>query len=175
MSRPASVESLINKDSYQVFLMRCPATLPFSFAAHTWLVVNRTGVVTRYGVSWRKKRFDGQPCFGNHVCNNACVGHLHQDAKTPSEGTDMFPFAKSRSWRGHIIGVVEGGEGSLAERMADFIAQSFKVYPYAQRYVLTGPNSNTYPAWVLAHFPEANMRLPWNAVGKGCLFRSVAV
>lgn len=165
--RSRHVEELLNPGLYQVFLMQCPATLPFSFAAHTWLVANQKGIVTRCGVSWRTKRDDGKPCFGNHVCGDGCKGHLHMDAKTPSLGTDMFPFAKSRSWRGHAIGMIEGEEGSLAEHMTEFVTRSFHEYPHADRYRLTGPNSNTYPAWVLAHFPESGLRMPWNAIGKG--------
>jgi len=77
----------------------------------------------------------------------------------------VLPLARP-SWRARLEGYIEGVEGSLAHRMAAFIDQSKTTYPHIGRYVLLGPNSNTYPAWVLAHFPEANLRLPWNAIGK---------
>ena len=70
-------------------------------------------------------------------------------------------------WKGEITGFLEGGAESDAARMAEYIERSGETYPHLQRYVLTGPNSNTYAQWVLDAFPESAMRLPWNAVGKG--------
>jgi hypothetical protein len=58
-------------------------------------------------------------------------------------------------------------EGDLAKKMISFVKTTPKTYPYLKRYVLSGPNSNTYVQWVLDHFPETKARLPWNSFGKG--------
>ena len=165
---PRRIEELIKPDLHQVFLMACPATLPFGLVAvHTYLVVNRAGTVNRYGVGYRRARKNNLPLFGSHFCRE-CVGHLHKDSRPPSEGIEIFPFyiPNSPLWRARVISHVEGEHGSVAERIGSFVAQTFREYLYAERYFLLGPNSNTYPAWILSHFPEAEMRLPWNAVGK---------
>lgn len=165
MSKTIPFEELIQKDTYQVFLMICPATLPFSIATHPWFVVNKRGIVSRYGISWRKAVARPEPLFGKHVCSG-CVGYLHKDGCPPTDGIAVFPYVEKFLWKGHILSSITGEEGSLAARMTDFIEKSFTEYPFSDRYWLLGPNSNTYPAWVLAHFPESNMRLPWNAIGK---------
>jgi hypothetical protein len=166
-------QSLIKKDTYQVFLLVCPATLPFSFATHPWLVVNRKGVVSRHGVSWRKAAKSSKPLFGQHLCTE-CSEHVHKDARPPMEGIEIFPLVQKYLWKGRILKSIEGDDGSLAKRMADFIDESVTAYPYKDRYALLGPNSNTYIGWILEHFPESGMRLPWTAIGKGFRSRPVA-
>lgn len=153
------LDTVLQKDAYQVFLFTCPATLPFSFATHPWFVVNRKGTVSRYGVSWRAVK-------NEESSRGTYRGHLHLDSRSPEEGIGIFPFVERYVWHGRILNSIEGDDGSLAQRMADFIEQSFTTYPYAERYSLFGPNSNTYVAWVLDRFPESGMRLPWNALGK---------
>ena len=161
----ARFAELLDESKHQVFLMKCPATLPFSFAAHTWLIANRKGVVEWYSVSWRKAR-EGEETFTGHTCRG-CIGYLHKGDRGFGEGIDIFPFIRGPLWGGRVISFLEGDEESGAARIARLIESSFSSYPYGDRYRLTGPNSNTYPAWILARFPEAGMRLPWNAVGKG--------
>ncbi len=148
--------------------MRCPASLPFSFAVHTHLAVNRKGALTRYTISYRKARFDGKPLFtgSGHICTD-CNQYLHKDGKPPTMGgVEVFPYVASPVWKVRVAGCLEGGEESLAKRICDFLESSFASYPYADRYSVLGPNSNTYPAWILKHFPESDIRLPWNAFGK---------
>lgn len=148
-----AAEKLVNPDLYQVFLMTCPAFLPFSFASHPWFVVNRKGVVSRWAVGIRK--------FGAKR-----EGYLNKGAFPPFQGLPlMFPFRKP-VWPGRVWGYIEGGEGSIAARMAERIEHS-RDYPFKARYNLFGPNSNTYAQWILDQFPEAGLKLPWNAIGKG--------
>jgi len=161
----ASVESLIKPDRYQVFLMACPATFPFTFATHPWLVINRKGIVSRHGVGYRQAPLAQRP--GLHSCTAGCAGHLHKDSRAPSEGIEVFPFFVWPTWNGHVVASIEGGEGSVAARMVEVIAGSAQTYPYRHRYRFLGPNSNTYAAWALNQFPESGIRLPWNAFGKG--------
>ena len=146
---------LINNGKFQVFLLVCPANLPFSFATHPWFVINRKGVVSRWGVSMTK------------YPRELSWGHLNKNLLPPFQGIEVFPFSKSVYWRGRIYSYLEGDENSLAARMADFIESSNMAYPNTRTYSLLGPNSNTYVQWVLNKFPETNMHLPWNAFGKG--------
>ena len=147
---------LLKKDRYQVFLLACPASIPVNFALHPWFVVNKKGTLSRWEV----------------FCNPEVDwflrwGHLHQDLYPPFQGTAMFFFSKKHVWREvRVLGVIEGDEGSLAHRMAEFIEASPETYSSCHRYSLTGPNSNTYAQWVLDRFPDCGLRLPWNSFGK---------
>ncbi len=62
---------------------------------------------------------------------------------------------------------MEGDEKSIISEMVKFIEQSPQIYPHKNIYSFLGPNSNTYVQWVLNNFPELEVRLPWNAFGKG--------
>lgn len=164
------VERLIRNDRYQVFLMTSPAPLPFSFAAHPWLVVNAKGVISWYGVGNQRVRMTDQPLFGNHFCvGNGCVGFVHKDGHSFGKGSIILSSFPKYLWRGRVRSGVEGGESSLAARMTSFIQASPSTYPYRDHYELLGPNSNTYVEWILEQFPESHMSLPWNALGKGYL------
>jgi|SRR3989344_4507836 len=44
--------------------------------------------------------------------------------------------------------------------------QGIEIFPYVEKYFLTGPNSNTYAQWILDNCPEFQVKLPWNAFGK---------
>ena len=150
-------DTLIRKDKYQVFLFACPANLPFSFATHSWLVVNRKGIVSRWEVLFRK-----------HACETSW-GNLHKNAFLPFQGIHIFPFSNSDKhfWkRISLIGHIDGNEGSLSNRMVDFIKSSSQKYPFCNTYSLVGPNSNTYVKWVLKQFPQCKLILPWNAFSK---------
>lgn len=157
------LKGMVRDDRYQVFLLSCPAALPVSFASHPWFVVNKCGVLSRWEVLLMPRK-DWPMRWG----------HLHKDFFSPFEGVEMFFFTDRYKWKNiRLLGVVEGGEGSLAERMADFIENSPQSYPYWEKYRLIGPNSNTYAQWVLGHFPECGLRLPWNSFGKGCIIENV--
>lgn len=147
----------VRKDRYQVFLFSCPAALPVSFASHPWFVVNRYGALSRWDVllmerkNWKMR-----------------WGHLHKDFFLPFQGVEMFFFTDRYKWKHvRLLGVLGGDEGSLAHRMVELIERSPELYPSCEKYRLLGPNSNTYAQWVLNHFPECGLRLPWNSYGKG--------
>ena len=151
-------EKFLKPDMCQVFLLSCPAAIPVSFASHPWFVVNRKGALSRWDVlllprtNWKMR-----------------WGHLHKDFFSPFEGVEMLFFTDRYKWKNvKLLGVIEGGEGSLAARMAAFIENSPQSYPYCDKYHLNGPNSNTYAQWIIDRFPECGLRLPWNSYGKGC-------
>lgn len=152
-------EKLIAKDKYQVFLFSCPALFPFSFARHPWFVINKKGALARWEIVHKKD-----------CCQSKSWGHLHLDAFPYFKGFGIFHFYLRYFFESYskikLLGQIEGGEGSIAQKIIEFIENSKEAYPYKGRYVLTGPNSNTYIQWVLDAFPEWNIKLPWNFFGK---------
>src|ERR1700742_1721692 len=114
-------EKLVKPDLYQVFLLSCPPSMPLSFARHPWFVINTKGTITRYGVKASPQMYGLTNCFG-HLCINSLP---------PWRGLTIL---RSRPdwyiWPVTLHGVVEGGEESLAKRMAEFIEQTPQTYPY---------------------------------------------
>jgi len=140
---------LIDPEKYEVFILYCPANVPFIFAIHTWFVCNEKGKISRWEVLFRENK-------------NETWGHLHLNRFPPFSGIEIFPFSEQWLWHGQLLKRVEG---EMAKKMIDFIKMSKDNYPY-KNYLLGGINSNTYVQWVLNHFAEICTRLPWNAFGK---------
>jgi len=140
---------LINPDEYQVFILYSPANVPFNFAIHPWFVCNEKGEISRWEVLFR-------------VNKDSSWGHLHLNRFPPFSGIEIFPFSEQWFWKGRLFKKVEG---ELAKNIIDFIRKSRANYPH-KNYSLGGTNSNTYAQWVLNHFPEIDLKLPWNAFGK---------
>jgi hypothetical protein len=136
---------------YHVSLYICPGNIPFVFAKHPWFVVNNNGKISRYEVLFRSD-YNGR--------------HLHKDFLSPFVGIGIFPYINKFFWSSRLMGSIEGNEGSLAHHLTEYIQNSENDYPYRNKYSLSGPNSNTYAQWVLSHFPEFKVKLPWNAFGK---------
>lgn len=147
-------EKLVKKDKYQVFLFTSPATVPFCFVRHPWFVTNRKGVIARWDIFWEPER---------HATS---WGYLHKDFQHSYRGIEMFFFSPKYFWRASLEAYVEGNDGSVAHRMAEFIETSPQAYPHCNEWSLLGPNSVTYAQWVLEKFPESGMRLPWNSFAK---------
>lgn len=145
-------QHLIDPNTYQVFLLKCSVNLPFSFAAHTWFVCSKKGDLSRWEVLFYKN------------INNS-FGYVHLNHFPPFSGIEKIPFIiKNRYWNASLISKIEG---PIAQKMISFIEKSHKEYSYAHKYSLSGPNSNTYTQWVLNHFQEFKVNLPYNAIGKG--------
>lgn len=119
----------IDVDSYQVFLCASRANAPFVLASHLWFVENDHGKLTRYEVLFRKVK---------HVRG---AQHVHVNAFTPFQGIEIIPYVYSFCWPGRILGNVDGDE---AARVGAVLRESPGAYPYAGKYSLLGPNSNTY-------------------------------
>lgn len=156
MDTQEQFESLIKKDWYQVFLFASRTSIPFSFAIHPWFVINKKGVISRWGVGWKPAHYHAKTAWG----------HVGLNVLPPLQGLRIFYFSKRYSWKANLLGYIEGGEGSITARMIECIEASPRTYPYRNIYHLAGPNSNTYVQWVLNHFPGSGLRLPWNSFGK---------
>ncbi|MCX6753071.1 MAG: DUF3750 domain-containing protein [Candidatus Nomurabacteria bacterium] len=150
-------KKLIKEDKYQVFVFESKAHFPFFFAAHPWFVINKKENISRYEVVFKKD-----------CCPKKSFGHVHVDALPPHKGIRIFPTSfKNLFWKSRLIGFLEGGANSSAEKAVYFIENSKYTYPHLNKYVLTGPNSNTYLQWVLDAFPELNIKLSYRFIGKG--------
>lgn len=148
---------LINKKSYQLFLMSSKVPWPFFFAIHTWFVVSRKGKLERWDSG---KFYKPTP---KKSWGNVYLGLFDND---PSKGMNINPFYLGKRYKSKLIGYIEGKNNSIASNMINFIRNNAKKYPYREKYHFLGPNSNTFIQWVLDHFPESNLKLPWNAIGK---------
>lgn len=149
------LKDILNENKYQVFLFSCPANFPYFFSSHTWLVVNTKGEISRWETGLLKRKRANS------------WGHLNRDLNPATLGIDVFPFVLDKlRWGSKLLNFIEGDKNSLASEMTDFILKSPKNYPFKNKYHLLGPNSNTYPQWVIDHFPESGLSLPWNAIGK---------
>ena len=145
-------KNLIDNDSYQVFLMRCPASIPACIGTHPWFVINKKGILSRYEVFFGRNQ-GGQT-----------LGHLHVNFySSPFQGLEVFPSIPGLFWKSRLIGYIEGEE---ARKIAEFIETTPKTYPFCEKYSLFGPNSNTYAQWVLDRSPAFKAKLPWNSFGK---------
>lgn len=155
--KPEELKKLINPNLYQVFLLSSYCRFPVTVAAtHNWFVVNKKGDVDRWEVLIEK-----------NMPAEKSWDHLHLNAKGPFESLGFFETDGKSFWKAHLLGTLEGEEGSVAQKMVEFIENSPTSYPYNHAYFLTGHNSNTYIQWVLDHFPQFQGKLSWNAFGKG--------
>lgn len=146
--------SEINKNKYQIFICTSPASFPFSFARHPYIVCNEKGKISRYEVLYFK-------------VNNKNLNKNYYSLKKPFRGVEVILGVNNfLYWRGKVIYKFEG---VIAKKMIFFVKESLRTYPYLGKYKLSGPNSNTYVQWVLDNFPETKASLPWNCFGKNYL------
>lgn len=152
------LEKLVDENKYQVFILSSPSPIPLSFARHTWFVTNKLGVLDRYEIFHKKDAKSSNPeCVKN--------GYLYKNYFAPFQGIEMFFYNEKKFWNAHFECDLEGDQ-NLIKKVIETIEDSFVNYPYANKYNLLGPNSNSYPVWILNKFPELKVRLPRNAIGK---------
>ncbi len=78
----------------------------------------------------------------------------------------MYHVRSAPHWRGKLLTILEGDENSVIRKMVDLIESSNTTYPNNYNYkLIEGPHSNAYTQWVLNHFPELKIKLPWNCFG----------
>lgn len=153
------LNNVVDTSQYQVFLFSSPVPLPFFFARHCWFVINNKRTLTR--VEFAK--------FG--LKNNETKIDIFKDNNEFCYGMTIFPSYKLRHIRynSKLHFTIQGDKNSVAQKLVSFILTKSEKYPLIKEYNLLGPNSNTYPQWVLNHFPELKVKLPFLAIGKNYL------
>jgi len=146
---------LIDREKYQVFLFSSPVPIPFNFSVHTWFVINLKGKINR----WEFGRFRGSPQKNG-------IGVLKNFFEN-TEGMNIYFWKTQPRFDSKLIDFIEGGDDSVANKLALFVEEYSNSYPLKTKYLMIGPNSNTFIQWILNKFPEADMKLPLNAIGKG--------
>lgn len=155
ISNKKQFERLINKNGFQVFLFTTPLYKPYQFAIHSWIVTVNKGKINRWEV-WQNKN-----------SNKTSWGYFHKNLNSPSIGIKKYRKKAYPKNKSKIIGYLEGGKNSLAETIVKFVEKNAKDYPLRKKYsYFPGPNSNTFPQWIIDKFPKLGWKLPWNAFGK---------
>src|SRR4051812_16737203 len=103
--------------------MSCQCRWIFAFATHHWLVVNNKGKISRWEVLWEKS-----------ACCGKQWGHLYLDSRKPFQAFGTFSPDGKPLWDPELLGYLEGGEGSSAEKMVKFIENSPTMYPLCNNY-----------------------------------------
>lgn len=146
---------LIDNTKYQVFLFSSPVPIPLNFSVHTWFVINLKGKISR----WEFGKFRGSP-------HKNGIGVL-KNFFEKTEGMNICFWKPEPRFKSQLIDFIEGDGDSVANRIAFFIDEHSNSYPLKTEYYMTGPNSNSFMQWILNKFPEAKLKLPLNAIGKG--------
>src|SRR4051812_4126690 len=97
---------------YKASLYTSRAHMPFGFASHSWWVTNNNGVESRWEILFRK-----------NVATTSW-NHLQKNYLPPAVGIEIIPYWLKYLWKGELLGILEGDEGSLAEEMVRFIENS---------------------------------------------------
>ena len=154
------INALKTDDDYQVFVLGSKMSFPYTlFAIHAWFVTINKGVVERWDI------------WGYKTKHKASWGFLHKDLYPPMVGVRKHFFSKPDlnvpRFKGKILQHLCGKEGSEVEKIVKFISKSYEKYPFTEKYnMIMGPNSNTFPQWVMDHFPNSGLKLPFTAWGK---------
>ena len=74
-----------------------------------------------------------------------------------------------RLWYGKKPRLLIDLRGKKAEKLINKIHKAAGKYPYKNKYVMLGPNSNTFTAWIACQVPELNLKLSKRAIGKSYL------
>lgn len=145
-------------EDFQVYFYTSPAHKPFHFAVHPWVVTVHKGLINRWEIIHKKYN------------NKTRSGFVYKNFYTnPTQGIKQSYFADT-CWSPEkvtLIGGITGNKNSLAAKMLIFIETQAFHYEHKNQYTIwPGPNSNTFAQWILDQFPDAQIMLPWNAIGK---------
>ena len=146
----------LNEDAYEVFILSSPLPFPFNFAVHTWVVTNNKGKTNRWEV-WQRK-------------NAGAVSweHVHNNLFALFTGMNVFYILTKKRFQSTVIYKMKGDKGSQAQKLISFIENKVSVYPFKKTYrYVPGPNSNTFTQWIINQMDAKEVKLPWNAFGKG--------
>lgn len=116
------------------------------FAVHTWIAV-KPSKATQYTVyevvGWQVER--GLPALKVYQ-------ERHPD----------------RYWFGAKPELIWTKQGAGVDQIIDNLQTAVVNYPWKNEYsVFPGPNSNTFPAWIIEHVEGIDAELPFRAIGSG--------
>ena len=80
------MQELIDSNKYQVFIYGSKAHLPFIFACHSWVVLNKKGSISRWEVVFRKNKSNDKS--GN---DENCGKAFDPKQKSDSENKSNHP------------------------------------------------------------------------------------
>jgi hypothetical protein len=145
-------QKLVKRNRYQAFVFSSPLPFPFNFSIHTWIVTSDRGKVKRWEIL-HLKNLGGQK-----------NGYFYVNLLKPSQRMNKIfrrNFFSKVEWNSKLIGYVEGGKSSVAERFVRFMEKNALHYRRESRYnPVFGPNCHTFTAWALNRFPQIKIRLP---------------
>ena len=145
-------QKLVKRNRYQVFIFSSPLPFPFNLLIHSWIVTANRGKVKRWEIL-HLKNLAGQK-----------TGYFYVNLLKPSQRMNRIfrkNFFSKIEWNSKLIGYVEGGKGSVAERFVKFMEKNAIHYRRENGYnPVFGPNCNTFIAWALNRFPEVKIKLP---------------
>ncbi len=133
----------------QVFFLESAVTIPNMYAVHTWIVTcDKDNNVIRWDFGPDKDKDQGK---------------IYKNELYPEKGMNIIPYISTPSWPTKLIEEIKGDK---ANKIINFLRKNATKFPYKDEYKLLGPNSNTFPQWVLNQFPEVDVKLSWRAIGK---------
>lgn len=151
-------------DHYTVSIYTSPLSFPLWFVVHTHFVTEHNGIINRYELS-------------GHITKQrrtAIAGHIFKNILPPTTGLFIWGATSPVTgwgprWQAKLHSTITGDKQSPAYQLFSFIENGeFLQYPDRDKYrMVAGPNSNTFPQWVLDQVPDTGLTLPWNAWGKG--------
>jgi len=149
-------------NQYKVAIYYTPMSFPLNFTCHTWVEISHNEQTDRYDL-WAYHGVQHGDMSKNYIYRNIFPQHL---------GTTFSPLANPRSRTGRQVGKIfqsiSGDETSVAAELYLAISKNAFDYPFDKKYNLVfGPTCNTFTQWVINLVPDAKLRLPWNAWGKG--------
>lgn len=116
------------------------------FAVHTWIAVkpsNASDYTVYEVVGWQVKR--GLPAL-------KVYNERHPD----------------RYWYGAKPELIWAKQGEGVDQIIEDLKAAAINYPWKDEYsVFPGPNSNTFPAWIIAQVEGIDAELPFRAIGSG--------
>ena len=140
----------------QVFFLASRVTLPFFFSYHVWIITcDKKNKISRWE-SWHVKNVS-KKSWGSIQLNLF---------NFPETGMNIYQVKKQPRFKSKIIKYLEG---HCATKIINFLEKKAKFYPYKNyKYnKYPGPNSNTFPQWVINNLPKkCQFKLPWQAIGK---------
>lgn len=139
-------------------IYQCPITIPLTPIVHTWIVTVWS--------NWETHRYE-MHMFKN---NNKKLWYLYIDDDNQENWLPIFPWIYKFKFKGKILYETKWGDWSLAYKLVNFTNNNVLKYKYKFNYKHLWPNCNSFTKRVISHFPEIQVKYPWNALWKNFKF-----